>query len=170
MWCEHVLRVVLACHVWSWCLLAGFVTSLLSDKTQLSRLATSWDSALDLAQQAGLNLAAISSSLEEARVSELNAQLQAQAELTQKLLRLPAGSSAVVTNGRAVVVNSPALGLSDEFTKEDFGLLVGPALVYLRWKEVIKPRKGNGLSHLHSAREQSKTSVTKTLMSAQMPD
>ncbi|KAL3134029.1 hypothetical protein ABBQ32_008463 [Trebouxia sp. C0010 RCD-2024] len=103
--------------------LPGFVTSLLSDKTQLSRLATSWDSALDLAQQAGLNLAAISSSLEEARVSELNAQLQAQAELTQKLLRLPAGSSAVVTNGRAVVVNSPALGLSDEFTKEDFGLL-----------------------------------------------
>lgn len=100
----------------------------MSDKTQLNLLTTSWDSALKLAQEAGLNLAAISSSLEEAGISELTAKLQAQAELTQKLLRLPAGSSAVVTNGRAVVVNSPALGLSDEFTKEDFELLVGLAL------------------------------------------
>ena len=128
--CLHVLWVCCACLlVISWCLLADFVTSLLSDKTQLSQLATSWDSALELAQEMGLNLAAISSSLEEARVSELNARLRDHAELTQKLLRLPAGSSAVVTNGRAVVVNSPALGLSDPFTKEDFELLVGFALV-----------------------------------------
>ena len=128
--CLHVLWACCACLlVISWCLLADFVTSLLSDKTQLSRLATSWDSALELAQEMGLNLAAISSSLEEARASELNARLRDHAELTQKLLRLPAGSTAVVTNGRAVAVNSPALGLSDQFTKEDFELLVGFALV-----------------------------------------
>ena len=99
--------------------------SLLSDKTQLSQLATSLNSALELAQEAGLNLAAIASRLEEGRLPELTAQLRAHQELTQQLLKLPAGSSAVVTNGRAVVVNSPALGLSDDFTKEDFALLVG---------------------------------------------
>lgn len=105
------------------------MTSLLSDKTQLSQLATSLDSALELAQEAGLNLAAIASSLEEGKLSELTAQLRAHTELTQQLLRLPAGSSAVVTNGRAVVVESPALGLSDDFSKEDFALLVGPSPV-----------------------------------------
>lgn len=102
------------------------MTSLLSDKTQLSQLATSLDSALELAQEAGLNLAAIASSLEESKLSALNARLGAHTELTQQLLRLPAGSSAVVTNGRAVVVDSPALGLYDDFSKEDFALLVGP--------------------------------------------
>lgn len=105
------------------------MTSLLSDKTQLSQLATSLNSALQLAQEAGLNLAAIASSLEEGKLSELNAQLRAHTELTQQLLRLPAGSSAVVTNGRAVVVESPALGLSDDFSKEDFALLVRPSRV-----------------------------------------
>ena len=109
----------------------GFVTSLLSDKTQLSQMATSLNSALELAQEAGLNLAAIASRLEESRLPELIARLRAHQELTQQLLRLPAGSSAVVTNGRAVVVNSPALGLSDEFTKEDFALLVGPVICSL---------------------------------------
>lgn len=106
------------------------MTSLLSNKTQLNRLAKSLDSALEMAQEAGLNLAAISSSLEKARLSELTARLIAHTKLTQQLLRLPAGSSAVVTNGRAVVVNSRALGLTDEFTKEDFELLVGLALVH----------------------------------------
>lgn len=112
-------------------LCAGFVTSLFSDKTQLNQIATSLNSALELAQEAGLNLAAIASRLEERHLHELTAQLRAQQELTQQLIRLPAGSSAVVTNGRAVVVNSPALGLSDEFAKEDFALLVRPVLLFI---------------------------------------
>ena len=107
------------------CSSAGFITALLSDKTQLSQLSKSYNSALELAQEAGLNLAAISSALAEAQTSKLTAQLSAQAELSQKLLKLPAGSSAVVTNGRAVVLHSPVLGLADEFSAEDFDLLVG---------------------------------------------
>lgn len=100
------------------------MTSLLSDKGQLSQLTSSFNSALQLAQEAGLNLAAIGSALEEAQLFKLTAQLRAQTELTQELLGLPAGSSAVVTNGRVVVVHSPALGLNDDLTKEDFELLV----------------------------------------------
>ena len=121
-WCKHLVSSTSVHDADD--LLAGFLTSLLSDKTQLSHLATSLNSALQLAQEAGLNLAALASSLEQGRLLELTAQLRAHTELTQLLLRLPAGSSAVVTNGRAVVVNSVALGLSDELTKEDFALLV----------------------------------------------
>ena len=100
------------------------MTSLLSDRAQLGQLTTSYNSALELAQEAGLNLAAIGRSLEASEVSKLTAQLRAQTELTQGLLGLPAGSSAVVTNGRVVVVHSPALGLNDDLCKEDFELLV----------------------------------------------
>ena len=116
------------------------MTSLLSDKTQLSQLATSLNSALELAQAAGLNLAAIASRLKESQLPELTARLRAHQELTQQLLSLPAGSSAVVTNGRAVVVDSPALGISDEFTKEDFALLVGPVLC--SWHKMQKQSIG----------------------------
>ena len=91
----------------------------------LHTLSTSYNSALELAQKAGLNLAAIGKALEPSQVSKLTSHLAAQSELTQNLLNLPAGSSAVVTNGRVVVVNSPALGLHDDFSKEDFELLVG---------------------------------------------
>ena len=104
---------------------SGYLTALLSDSTQLSHLSSSYNSALELAQRSGLNLQAFSHALEDSRVAELTAQLQAQAELTQRMLKLPAGSSAVVTNGRVVVVESLELGVSEDFTAEDFGLLVG---------------------------------------------
>ncbi len=107
------------------CLLhAGFLTSLLSDSTQITQLSTSYNSAFELAQRVGLNLQALGQALEDSGVSELNTQLRAQAELTQKQLKLPSGSSAVVSNGRVVIVDSPELGISEEFTAEDFGLLV----------------------------------------------
>lgn len=120
--------VLIARRSTTWKICAGFVTALLSDKAQLNQLATSLNTALELAQEAGLNLAAIASRLEDGQLPGLTAQVRAHQELTQQLLSLPAGSSAVVTNGRAVVVNSPALELSDDLTKEDFALLVGPVL------------------------------------------
>ena len=100
------------------------MTSLLSDPNQVFLLNSSLNSALELAQEHGLNLQAISHALDEARDSELSSQLKAQVQLTQQLLQLPAGSSAVVTNGRVVVVNSAQLGLDEEFGAEDFDLLV----------------------------------------------
>ncbi len=103
---------------------AGFLTALLSDPAQLTQLGSSYNSALELVQKSGLNLQAVGRALEDAQLSELDDQLKAQAELTQKLLKLPAGSSAVVTNGRMVVVESTELGVSEEFGTEDFGLLV----------------------------------------------
>ena len=87
-------------------------------------LNSSLNSALELAQDHGLNLQALSQALSDAQESQLSAQLRSHLHLTQQLLRLPAGSSAVVTNGRVVVVDSPQLGVSDDFTAEDFDLLV----------------------------------------------
>ncbi|DBA75355.1 TPA: hypothetical protein ACH3X1_010624 [Trebouxia sp. C0004] len=103
--------------------IAGFLTALLSDPAQLTQLGSSYNSALELVQKSGLNLQAVGRALEDAQLPQLNDQLKAQAELTQKLLKVPAGSSAVVTNGRVVVVESAELGVSEEFGTEDFGLL-----------------------------------------------
>ena len=104
---------------------AGFLTSLLSDSSVLDQLSTSLNSALELAQQSGLNLQALANALDSAQDSAVQAQLRSQAALAQVHLRLPPGSNAVVTNGRVIVVQSEALGLDDAFTAEDFGLLVG---------------------------------------------
>ena len=110
---------------------AGFLTALLSDPAQLTQLSSSYNSALELVQKSGLNLQAVGRALEDAQLSELDDQLKAQAELTQKVLKLPAGSSAVVTNGRVVVVESAELGVSEEFATEDFGLLVSVRVFHL---------------------------------------
>ena len=90
----------------------------------LDQLSTNLNSALELAQQSGLNLQALANALDSAQDPAVQAQLKAQAEVAQLHLRLPPGSNAVVTNGRVMVVQSEALGLDDAFTAEDFGLLV----------------------------------------------
>lgn len=105
---------------------AGFLTTLLSDSDMLTQLKSSLNSALELAQQSGLNLQALANALDSTQDSAVQAQLRAQADLSQVHLRLPPGSSAVVTNGRVMVVHSEALGVHDAFTAEDFGLLVRP--------------------------------------------
>lgn len=100
------------------------MTALLEDSDRLAQLRTSLNSALELAQQSGLNLQALANALDSAQDSAIQTQLSAQAEMAQTHLKLPPGSNAVVTNGRVIVMQSDALGVSDVFTSEDFGLLV----------------------------------------------
>lgn len=120
---------------------AVFLTALLSDPAQLSQLSSSYNSALELVQRSGLNLRAVGHALEDTQLSQLKSQLKAQAELTQKLLKLPAGSSAVVTNGRVVVVDSSELHVSEDFSAEDFGLLVNHNTVTVHDSREVCPVK-----------------------------
>ena len=112
------------------CWLAGYLTSLLSDSAALAQLSTSLNSAFELAQQSGLNLQALGHALDTTQSSQIESQLRAQTELTQMHLHLPPGSSAVVTNGRVMVVQSDSLGLHDAFSAEDFALLVNHAVTH----------------------------------------
>ena len=109
---------------------AGYLATLLSDSTVLAQLSTSLNSAFELAQQSGLNLQALGHALDATESSHIDSQLRAQAELTQVHLHLPPGSSAVVTNGRVMVVRSHSLGIDDVFSTEDFALLVMQTLMH----------------------------------------